>query len=130
MYPAHTFSQSAISTLKDTLTVKSKEFVIQNSSVSTRGFLINKGSGSTAFTEFGRNLQFVTGRSADFQLQGDSTYVNTYLINKSIKVWRNGLLQYTGVADGVKFNNTTGQITFYPRLINGDKIYIEALNGF
>lgn len=148
VYPMSALSQNSIKALRDTLQLRSKEFVTQPVPGSPKGlprengrplekdFPAEKGvplktaDGNTGTVAFGRNFQFVAGNNSDFQVQGDSAYVNAYLIHKSIKVWRNGLFQYNGLADGVKFDNATGKIVFYPRLISGDKIYIETLNGF
>lgn len=154
VYPASALSQNSIKALRDTLQLRSREFVTQPVSGSAKAYPLEKGdppqkarsngkdfplekdlslrkeNGNTRTVAFGRNFQFVAGNSADAQVQGDSAYINAYLIHKSIKVWRNGLYQYNGLADGVKFDNATGKIVFYPRLISGDKIYIETLNGF
>ncbi len=148
VYPMSALSQNSIKALRDTLQLRSKEFVTQPVPGSAKGLSCESGrprekdfssekgvplkteNSHTGTVAFGRNFQFVAGNSPDFQLQGDSAYINAYLINKSIKVWRNGLFQYNGVADGVKFDHATGKIVFYPRLISGDNIYIETLNGF
>ncbi|SEW52809.1 hypothetical protein [Chitinophaga arvensicola] len=124
------FSQAPIKILKDTVSLQRNNFVLQNTSREVKGFLVNKGSGNTVFAEVGKQFQFTAGVSPDFQLQGDSIYTNTYLAGKYVKVWRNGLLQYTNLPGGVKIDNNTGKIVFNPQLSAGDRIFIEALNGF
>ncbi|SEW52041.1 hypothetical protein [Chitinophaga arvensicola] len=125
--PVSALSQSSIKALRDTLQLRSKEFVTPPAFAHTKELPAKSNGAAIALT---RNFQFVAGNSPDMQLQGDSAYVNAWLINKSVKVWRNGLFQYTGTTDGVKFDHTTGKIVFYPRLVSGDDVYIEALGGF
>jgi hypothetical protein len=127
IYPAIAWSQSSIKALPDTLQLRSKEFVTSSAPAKAKELPAKKTGTVIALTY---NFEFVAGNIGDMQLQGDSAYVNAYLINKTVKVWRNGLFQYMGNANGVKFDHASGKIVFYPRLVSGDDIYIEALGGF
>lgn len=122
----------AQSTLNKTVTglkVLNKQLVIGNNSAAINGALINKDKGKTAFSEIGKDFQFVIG-TAGSPAQGDSVYTNAYLIKRYVKVWRNGLLQFNAAANGVRLDSPNGKVVFSPAFIAGDKIYIEALNGF
>ena len=122
-------AQSTLSKTATGLKVLNKQFVIENNSTAVNGALINKDKGKTAFSEVGKDFQFVIG-NAGAPAQGDSIYTNAYLIKRYVKVWRNGLLQFNAASNGVRLDSLTGKVVFSPAFIAGDKIYIEALNGF
>jgi hypothetical protein len=122
-------AQSAIKLSGDTLKVLNKEFAIHNASGGIKGYLMNIGAGQTTFMEAGKDVQFTVG-APEAPLPGDSIYSSNYCINKSIKVWRNGLLQYATVNGGVRIDSSVGRITFSPPLALHERICIESLNGF
>lgn len=122
-------AQSTLSKTATGLKVLNKQFVIENNSTAVNGALINKDKGKTAFSEIGKDFQFVIGNTGA-PAQGDSIYTNAYLVKRYVKVWRNGLLQFNAASNGVRLDSLNGKVVFSPAFIAGDKIYIEALNGF
>jgi len=99
------------------------------------------GGGGGAATIF--KLQFRTDTTAGAPGTGDSILVHTNFIGKHIEVYR-GLaghatesgaekqLQNTtgvpNVADGFRFNSTTGQIIFRPVFVTNELVVIESTN--
>ncbi|MET6997067.1 SGNH/GDSL hydrolase family protein [Chitinophaga defluvii] len=121
-------SQSALRLSSDTVKVAKAELVVQNSTKNIAGYLFNIDNGKTIFRKLGRSVQFKVG-SPNFPNAGDSVYKNTDLANHTIKVWRNGLLQYQDNTDGVGVNTDSGKVVFRPALSANDRIYIEAFSG-
>jgi len=114
----------------DTVSVINAELVIRNASRSVQGYLYNTGDGITQFSipDIARNIQFKTGQTG-YPNIGDSIYTDISLIGRQIIVWRNGLLQYRNMPDGVATDSSAGKIFFRPALKSGERVYIEALNG-
>ncbi|SEW52807.1 SGNH/GDSL hydrolase family protein [Chitinophaga arvensicola] len=112
----------------DTVKIENGELQLRNSSSNIAGFLFNEYNGRTAFRQLGNSIQFVAG-APSFPKAGDSTYVNMDFTGQAIKVWRNGLLQYRDISNGVAIDTLAGKITFRPALATGDRIYIEAINA-
>lgn len=121
-------SQSALRIGSDTVKVAKAELVIQNSTKGIAGYLYNSDNGKTIFKKLGLSIQFKVG-TPNFPQGGDSIYINQDFSGQTIKVWRNGLLQYRDNDNGVKINNGDGKITFYPALSSNDRIYIESFAG-
>jgi lysophospholipase L1-like esterase len=121
-------SQSALRIGSDTVKVAKAELVIQNSTKGIAGYLYNTDNGKTAFKKLGKSIQFKVG-TLNFPKAGDTMYVNQDFAGQTIKVWRNGLLQYRDNEEGVRIDNTYGHIYFKPALNANDKIYIEAFSG-
>lgn len=143
--------------VKDTVKVINAELVIQNSTKTQKGVLFNEGNGKTLFHPLrlvkigdssialsgidtvnianafkllqGKTVQFRAGLSSGYPIAGDSVYVNTDFIGRSIKLWRNGLMQEQDQVQGFVADSATGKVTFRPRLLHGDKIFIEATGG-
>lgn len=125
------FSQSRLQVVPDTVRILNGELVIRNASRNVEGFLYNTGNGITVFKplDYGKSIQFTVGGDASFPQAGDTAYSTTDLIQKNIKVWRNGLFQYRDRVNGIAVDSTQGKIVFYPALVQGDKVYIEGLSG-
>lgn len=69
-------------------------------------------------------LRFKVG-DAGFPVNGDVTYTNDFLINKHVRIWRSGELQdVDNTVYGIEFDETTGEITFYPALSSNEPIYL------
>lgn len=77
----------------------------------------------------GRSIQFKTGVSEGFPVAGDTVFVHPGLVDRNIKVWRNGLFQYRDTADGIEVDSTLGRIIFRPPLVQNERVYIEGLGG-
>lgn len=73
------------------------------------------------FTE----VNFVVG-SGGAPTNGASTFSNDALVGKHVRVWREGDFKYSATSDGIVFNSGTGVITFYPSLLSGERVHIEA----
>lgn len=123
-----TVAQSPLRVERDSVKITNAELVLRNNTKDVTGYLYNTGDGKTMFRKMGRQVQFLAG-TPGYPAAGDSVYQDASLANYTIKVLRNGLLQYRGSANGVKIDDATGKITFYPALQNNDHIYIEALGG-
>jgi hypothetical protein len=123
------FSQN-LQVVHDSVRLINTELVIRNSSRSVQGYLYNTGNGITQFRapDLARNIQFKTGQ-AGYPVAGDTVYTDASLIGRTIIVWRNGLLQYQGMSDGIAIDGAAGKVFFRPALQSGDRIYIEGLNG-
>jgi lysophospholipase L1-like esterase len=126
----HSFSQSKLQVTHDTIRVINAELIIGNSTRSIQGYLYNTGNGVTQFRPLlsGKNIQFKSG-DAGYPKVGDTAYSDTGLVNRTIKVWRNGLLQYRDLTDGIMADSTVGKVIFHPALKAGDRIYVEALSN-
>lgn len=126
----HLLAQSRLQVTQDTIRVVNAELVIGNSSKTIQGYLYNLGNGVTQFRmpAGGKNVQFRAGDTS-YPAAGDTLYVDAGLINRTIKVWRNGLLQYRDLADGIMADSVTGRIVFHPALRVNDRIYVEALSN-
>ena len=147
------FAQTTYTITADSVYIKSTgdtaELILENNSQNVQGYLYNKGAGRTAFKKVqlvnvgdsavaiaGQDtitlniapldIQFTTGDTG-FPKNGDSIYTNTAFINKSVKVWREHLLQYTVGGDRISFNDSTGAIQFYPPLYSGERVLVEAI---
>lgn len=123
-----TVAQISIKMDPDSIKFLNAELIIRNKTKDVTGYLYNTGDGKTIFKKFGKTIQFKVGTTG-FPSIGDSTYQNAVLANYFIKVLRNGLLQYRDSIQGVKVDDATGKVTFYPALQNNDQIYIEAITG-
>lgn len=148
------FSQTNLQVKGDTVKVSKAELIIENKTRDTLGFLANRGNGRTEFRKLelknlgdsaiaivgqdtlnysaggsGKSFQFKVGVSQGAPAGGDSIYTSTELIRRNLKVWRNGAFQYRDPTDGILVDSTLGKITFRPALVQGDRIYIEALSG-
>lgn len=149
------FAQSALRVEKDTVRVNNATLIIQNPTRNVLGFLYNEGNGKTSFRKLdlvnvgdsaiaiagqdtlkmsvralsGKSLQFKTGVTPGYPGAGAQTYTSTDFLNRNLKIWRSGIFQYRDSIDGVLVDSTLGKITFYPPLVNGERIYIEALSG-
>ena len=121
-------SQTSLRIKRDTVEVHEGELEIQSSTKNINGFLYNVAGGRTVFKKLGLNVQFITG-DPGFPGVNDSVYINQDFIGQGIKVWRNGLFQYLDANDGVGIDNTSGKIIFRPKLIAGDRIFIESINS-
>lgn len=119
-------AQSKIEVDKKTTAISTQVMVIRNKTMNTRGYLFNTGDGKTDFRKTGKAIQFSVG-SNGFPVNGANSYTDPSLTKKYIKVWRNGLLQKTSTQQGINIDNVAGKITFYPVLVQAEKIYIEAL---
>lgn len=126
----HLFAQSRLQVTQDTIRVVNAELVIGNSSKTIQGYLYNLGNGVTQFRmpAGGKNVQFRAGDTS-YPAAGDTLYIDSGLINRTIKVWRNGMLQYRDLTDGIMADSVTGRIIFHPALRVNDRIYVEALNN-
>lgn len=123
-----TVAQSPLRVERDSVKITNAELVLRNNTKDVTGYLYNTGDGKTMFRKMGRQIQFLAGTSG-FPAAGDSEYQDATLANYTIKVLRNGLLQYRSNSNGVRIDDAAGKITFYPALQNNDHIYIEALGG-
>lgn len=112
----------------DTVKIVKGELQIQNTTSNVNGALFNIDNGRTAFQKIGARIQFIAG-SPFFPQPGDSIYINQDFAGQAIRVWRNGLLQYRDITNGIIADSATGSITFHPPLVTGDRIYIESING-
>jgi lysophospholipase L1-like esterase len=121
-------AQTSLKVDPDSVKFINTEFVLRNNTKDIDGYLYNTGNGKTVFRKLGKGIQFRVGASG-FPVAGDSIYQNAALSNYFLKVLRNGLLQYRDTAQGIKVDESTGKITFYPALQANDLIYIEALTG-
>ncbi|HEY4289736.1 MAG TPA: SGNH/GDSL hydrolase family protein [Puia sp.] len=128
------FSQSRLQVVQDSVRIINAELIIGNSTRSVQGgYLYNTGNGVTqfrlpAFSGGGNDIQFRAGDSS-YPAVGDTLFKDSVLISKTIKVWRNGLLQYRDLTDGIMADSVTGKIIFHPALRANDRIYVEALNN-
>ncbi|MGE7775639.1 SGNH/GDSL hydrolase family protein [Chitinophaga sp. NPDC101104] len=112
----------------DSVKIMNAELVLRNKSKDVNGYLYNTGNGATVFQQLGKSIQFKTG-AAGYPAAGDSVYQNASLVNHTIKVMRNGLLQYRDGTNGVIVDASAGRITFRPALQANDIIFIEAIYG-
>lgn len=120
--------QATIRIETDSVKILNAELILRNQTQNVSGYLYNKGDGKTVFQKLGKSIQFRVGE-AGFPAAGDSVYQNAALSNYFIKVLRNGLLQYRDSTNGVKVDDASGKITFYPALQNGEPVFIEAISG-
>lgn len=122
--------QAQIKVNHDTVSVGNAELVVRNSSRSVQGYLYNMGNGITQFRspDLARNIQFKTGQGG-YPVAGDTVYTDASLIGRTVIVWRNGLLQYQGMSDGIAIDSVAGKVFFRPALQSGERVYIEGLNG-
>lgn len=127
-FAAHA-QQVSLKVSKDTVTIMNAELVLQNSSQQKGGFLYNKDNGKTSFQPVGKALQFKVG-APNYPAAGVSSFSDSSLIGKYIKVWRNGLLQYPDYTSGIAVDPETGTITFYPSLAANELIFIEGITGY
>lgn len=121
-------SQSRLQVVEDSVRIANAELVIRNNTRNIGGYLYNMGNGKTQFIELGKSVQFNVGAES-YPQGGDTAYTNISFIGRNIKVWRNGLFQYRSPNQGIKVDSVIGKIVFYPALVGGDKIYVEALYG-
>lgn len=121
-------AQTSLRVDPDSVKFVNTELVIRNNTKDINGYLYNTGNGKTVFRKLGKGIQFRVGTTG-FPAPGDSIFQNSTLSNYFLKVLRNGLLQYRDSTQGVKVDESTGKITFYPLLQANDVIYIEALTG-
>lgn len=128
LFCAITMAQSSFKVDADSVKFLNAELVLRNKTKDTAGYLYNTGDGKTVFKKIGKGIQFRAG-AAGAPAAGDTVYLNAGLANYYVKVLRNGLLQYRDTTQGVKVDDNTGRIVFYPALQNNDQIYIEALSG-
>jgi hypothetical protein len=91
--------------------------------------IIGGGGGGSGGFEYMSGWVDKTGWPA----AGDSVLTHTHFIGKHIIVWRESGFQQqhadNTTQDGFKFNNTTGAITFRPRLGAGEQLEIWAANN-
>jgi hypothetical protein len=60
----------------------------------------------------------------------DATYTNTDFIGQAIRVYREGERMFDGdTTFGIEFDDSIGEITFYPLLTAGERIIIEILDS-
>ncbi|WP_126243481.1 SGNH/GDSL hydrolase family protein [Chitinophaga rhizosphaerae] len=112
----------------DSVKIMNAELVLRNQSKNVNGYLYNTGNGTTAFRQLGKSIEFHTG-TPGYPAAGDSVFQDASLANLSIKVMRNGLLQYRGGSNGVVVDAPTGSIVFRPALQANEHIFIEAIFG-
>lgn len=113
---------------KDSVKIHNAELVLRNKTKDVTGYLYNSGDGVTMFRKMGKQVQFLVG-TPGYPAAGDTVFQHPSLGGYTIKVLRNGLLQYRGNSNGVKIDDNNGSIVFYPALQQNDHIYIEALGG-
>jgi hypothetical protein len=64
----------------------------------------------------------------DFEAtDGQTTFINSDLSGKHVRVWRDGRIQRASTTYGIAFSGTT--ITFYPALEENETVYVEASNS-
>lgn len=112
----------------DSVKILNAELVLRNRSRDVQGYLYNNGNGVTAFQKLGKVFEFHAGNPG-YPAVGDSVFQHAALVNYSIKVIRNGLLQYHDNTNGIVVERITGKVTFKPALQANDHIFIEALYG-
>jgi len=117
-------AQSPVRASADSVRVSGAELIIRNTTRNIQGYLYNSDNGKTEFRKIGNAIQFTVGTTG-FPVAGDSVFINSGLVKRNVKVWRNGLLQSVNVSIDV----ITGKLIFRPALIQAERIYIEALNS-
>lgn len=126
LVPLQAKGQSRMDVNKRAATISTQVMVIRNKTMNTPGYLFNTGDGKTNFQKTGCAIQFTVGTTG-FPANGENSYIHSSLVKKSVKVWRNGLLQKPGTQQGISVDKSAGKIIFYPALVQSEKIYIEAL---
>lgn len=147
-------AQTSLQVKADTVKVRKSELIIENKTRDTLGYLVNIGNGRTEFRKLklknlgdsaiaivgqdtltyrsgggasGNSFQFQVGTSPGFPVAADSTFTSTELIQRNVKIWRNGSFQYRD--RNIIVDSALGKITFRPALAQGDMVYIEGLSG-
>lgn len=120
-------SSQSLKLFSDSIVIRG-ELVLKNQTAGTSGYLYNPGDGQTLFRRLGASIQFTVG-SSGFPQAGDSIFQHNSLQQYFIKVLRNGLLQYRDTTNGIKVDEASGKITFYPALTQNEQIFIEAIGG-
>lgn len=112
---------------RDYLWSKADTIFGQAKQVVTQTQLSNYTGSGSGYSEYSK--EFTVGDSG-FPGNGDSTITSTDWRGRIVKVYRDGTYQrHRTTADGkegIRINNTTGQITFHPALLTAENIIIEA----
>ena len=87
---------------------------------------------TTAFTKIDR-YQFVVGTTANAPTAGDSIFSFSQLVGKSVKLIRNGSVQYlnttaTNAKNGFRYDNTIGYLVVKPVWASAELVQIELIN--
>lgn len=95
--------------------------------LATQSDILNIVGGGSGYSEYAK--EFTVGDTG-FPGAGDSTITSTDWAGRIVKAFRDGTYQRHKAAasnkEGIRVNNTTGQVIFYPPFIADENIIIEA----